>query len=247
MKFSIVTCAWNSADWLGQSIRSVLSQDYADYEYIFVDGGSTDGTLEQIRALPRPCQLIENLRGGVPAAMNAGLAAATGDVVAHLHSDDYYLHPRVLSRVAQAMRRSGRRWAIGTCVLERDGELHYPPPRPHPYSPFNYVAARFSIAHPAVFVGREVWQQIGGFNPACRYTSDIDLWLRICRRFEPVIIDEPLAAFRVHAGSRSSADVWAARAEELRVRCRHAAVHPIGAALGVARLGLYYGRLALAR
>jgi len=247
VKFSIVTCTWNSASWLGQSIGSVLSQDYADYETIFVDGGSTDGTLDAIRALPRPCKLLENVRGGVPVAMNAGLAAAAGEVIAHLHSDDYYLHPRVLSRVAEAMRRSAKQWAIGICALDRDGELQYPPPRPHPYSAFNYAAGRFSIAHPAVFVGREVWRAVGGFNRACRYTSDIDLWLRICGRFEPVIIEEPLAAFRVHAGSRSSADVWAARAEELRVRCRHAAAHPIGAALGVARLGLYYGRLALAR
>jgi glycosyltransferase involved in cell wall biosynthesis len=247
LRFSIITCTWNSAAWLGQSIRSVLSQDYADYEYIFVDGGSTDRTLERIRTLERPFKLLENVRGGVPVAMNAGLAAASGDIVAHLHSDDYYLHPRVLSHVAEALQRSGRKWAIGTCVVDRDGELQYPPPRPHPYSSLNYAAGRFSIAHPAVFVGREVWQKVGGFNSACRYTSDIDLWLRICPSFEPVIIDEPLAAFRVHAGSRSSADAGAARAEELRVRCRHLGAHPIAAALGVARLGLYYGRLALAR
>src|SRR5690606_16308778 len=131
--------------WLGQSIASVLAQDYPDYEYIFVDGGSSDGTLERIRAVPRPFKLLENVRGGVPVAMNAGLAAAGGDVIAHLHSDDYYLHPRVLSRVAAAMQRSGRKWAIGLCADDRDSRLEYPPPPPHPYSYFNYVAARFNI------------------------------------------------------------------------------------------------------
>jgi len=107
MKFSIITCTWNSEPHLAQSIASVLAQDYSNFEYIFVDGGSTDGTLERIRSIPRPVRLIENVRGGVPVAMNRGLAAASGDVIAHLHSDDYYLHPHVLSRVAEAMKRTG--------------------------------------------------------------------------------------------------------------------------------------------
>src|SRR5512138_3071033 len=100
IKFSIVTCTWNSAAHLAQSIDSVLTQECSDIEYIFVDGGSTDGTLEMIRGVPREVRLIENVRGGISRAMNAGLEAATGDVVAHLHSDDYYAHPRVLSHVA---------------------------------------------------------------------------------------------------------------------------------------------------
>lgn len=244
MKFSIITCTWNSEPYLAQSIASVLAQDYPDFEYIFVDGGSTDGTLERIRSVPRAFRLIENVRGGVPVAMNRGLAAATGDVIAHMHSDDYYLHPQVLSRVAEAMTRSGRHWAIGICPFDRDGKLEYPPPRRLPYSHFNYVAARITITHPAVFVGRRIWQKVGGFDERCRYTSDIDLWLRITRKFEPVIVEEPLAAFRAHAGSRSTADVGAARKEELRVRRRHALSHPLAAALGLARLGLYYRRLA---
>jgi len=243
MKFSIITCTWNSEPHLAQSIASVLAQDYSNFEYIFVDGGSTDGTLERIRSIPRPVRLIENVRGGVPVAMNRGLAAASGDVIAHLHSDDYYLHPHVLSRVAEAMKRTGRHWAIGICPFDRDGKLDYPPPRLR-YSYFNYVAARFTITHPAIFVGREVWQKVGVFDETCRYTSDIDLWLRIGRKFEPVLVDENLAAFRAHAGSRSTADVWAARSEELRVRRKHALLHPLAAALGLARLGLYYRRLA---
>jgi glycosyltransferase involved in cell wall biosynthesis len=244
MKFSIITCTWNSEPHLAQSIASVLAQDYSNFEYIFVDGGSTDGTLERIRSIPRPVRLIENVRGGVPVAMNRGLAAASGDVIAHLHSDDYYLHPHVLSRVAEAMTRTGRHWAIGMCPFDRDGKLEYPPPRRLRYSYFNYVAARFTITHPAIFVGREVWKTVGGFDETTRYACDIDLWLRIGRKFEPVLVDENLAAFRAHAGSISTADVWAARSEELRVRRKHALLHPLAAALGLARLGLYYRRLA---
>src|SRR5438309_10814003 len=100
MKFSIITCTWNSEPYLEQSIASVLAQDYTDIEYIFVDGGSTDGTLERIQAVPRPVRLLENVRGGRTRAMNEGIAAATGDVIAHMHGDDTYLNHRVLSIVA---------------------------------------------------------------------------------------------------------------------------------------------------
>lgn len=85
-----------------------------------------------------------------------------------------------------------------------------------------------------------MWQELGGFDEKLRYAMDIDLWLRIGRRFPPVIVDAPLTAFRQHARSLSTANVWAARSEELRVRRRHAIYQPIGAALGLARLGLYY-------
>ena len=67
LTFSIITCVWNSEPFLAQSIASVLAQDYSHIEYIFVDGGSSDGTRERIRALQRPYVLVENVRGGASA------------------------------------------------------------------------------------------------------------------------------------------------------------------------------------
>src|SRR4051812_46578480 len=113
LTFSIITCTWNSAAYLPESIASVLAQTYPRIEYIFVDGGSTDGTLDQIRALKRPYRLLENVRGGVSRAMNEGMRVATGDVIAHLHSDDYYLEPDVLATVARQMEASGKNWLFG--------------------------------------------------------------------------------------------------------------------------------------
>jgi glycosyltransferase involved in cell wall biosynthesis len=234
MKFSIITCTWNSEPYLEQSIASVLAQDYPDIEYIFVDGGSTDGTLERIGSIPRPIRLIENTRGGISRAMNRGLEAASGDVIAHLHSDDYYLHPRVLSMVAQALTSSGRAWAIGVTVGDRDGELRYP--RHYEYSYFNFLTCRFAIGHPATFVSRAVWQRIGRFDEALQYAMDMDLWLRIGSRFEPVIVDAPLAAFRLHQGSRSNANGLASVNEHIRVRLKYAPSNPLASSLGLLRL-----------
>ena len=82
--FSVITCTRNSEPWLQESIASVLMQRGVEFELIFVDGGSYDGTLQRIRAIDRPCKLIENVRGGISRAMNAGLEAARGDIIAHL-------------------------------------------------------------------------------------------------------------------------------------------------------------------
>jgi glycosyltransferase involved in cell wall biosynthesis len=236
MRFSIISCTWNSEPYLAQSIASVLAQDYPDIEYIFVDGGSTDGTLERIRSIPRPVKLIEDTRGGISRAMNRGIEAASGDVIAHLHGDDYYLHPRVLSMVAQALASSARSWAIGITVADRGGEIERPPARRFPYSYFNFLACRFTIGHPATFVSRAVWQRSGGFDETLSYAMDMDLWLRIGRQFDPVILEAPLAAFRLHDASRSNANGLASVDEHIRLRLKYALSHPLASSLGLPRL-----------
>ena len=243
MKFSIITCTWNSEPYLEQSIASVLAQDYPDIEYIFVDGGSTDGTLERIRSVPRPFRLIENVRGGTTHAMNEGIAATTGDVIAHLHSDDYYLHPCVLSNVAKALTSTARKWAVGGCLADYGGKLQPEPPRRWPYSYFNFLTARINIPHPAAFVRREVWQEIGVFDETIQYAQDQDLFLRIGRKFDPVVLDEDLSAIRQHSGSRAFANMRKAQSEELRVRRKYALLHPLATALGFARLWVRQSRV----
>src|SRR4051794_8122177 len=114
--FSIITCTWNSMPWLDESIASVLMQDYPDVEYIFVDRGSTDDTLDQIRALQRPYRLLEGVRGSIGRAMNEGLKAATGDIVAYLDADNYYLGPEVFSTVARHLETGRKGWLFGRAV-----------------------------------------------------------------------------------------------------------------------------------
>jgi glycosyltransferase involved in cell wall biosynthesis len=221
LTFSIITCTWNSAAWLDASIQSVLMQDHPSIEYIFVDGGSTDGTLERIRRLERPYRLIENVGGGISRAMNAGIDAATGDVVAHLHSDDYYLRPDVLSLVAGKLEGSRCGWLFGRTVRDIGGKLipeGYVAPR---YSPKRLLRGNF-IPHPATFVRRELMQRCGGFDPALKYAMDYDLWLRLSLLSDPIQLDVPLAAFREHAGSLSTSNRLAAMEEDFRVRLAHA-------------------------
>jgi glycosyltransferase involved in cell wall biosynthesis len=232
--FSIVTCTWNSEPWLAESIASVLRQRGVEIEYIFVDGGSNDGTLQRIRAIDRPVTLVENVRGGISRAMNAGIEAARGDIVAHLHSDDFYLRNDVLQTVAEAFAGSGCRWLFGRTMTCTDGKL----------APEGYVAPRYSrrqllrgnfIPHPATFVARELMWRAGGFSTDYKYAMDYDLWLRMSCIAEPLQLDVPLAAFREHAGSLSTRERSAAMLEDLRVRLAHTGFHPMARAMHVLR------------
>jgi glycosyltransferase involved in cell wall biosynthesis len=232
--FSVITCTWNSEPWLAESIDSVLRQRGVDIEYIFVDGGSNDGTLQRIRAIGRPVTLIEDRRGGISRAMNAGLGAARGDIIAHLHSDDFYLRDDVLRTVAEAFASSGCRWLFGRIMRCVDGKL----------APEGYVAPRYSrrqllrgnfIPHPATFVARELMWRTGGFSTDYTYAMDYDLWLRMSRIAEPLQLDLTLTAFREHEGSLSTRERSAAMLEDLRVRLAHTGFHPLARAMHVLR------------
>lgn len=120
---SVITCTWNSMATLRQTVDSVLAQKGADFEQIFVDGGSTDGTLEYLRGLPHAPLILEGVSGGIAKAMNAGAEAAKGKYLCHLHSDDYFLHGEVLQRVSTHFNNSHADWLFGRILYDRDGAL----------------------------------------------------------------------------------------------------------------------------
>lgn len=225
MKFSVITCTWNSEPYLADSIASVLAQDHPDIEYIFVDGGSTDGTVERIRAIARNVVFVTGVRGGISHAMNEGLGLATGDIVAHLHSDDYYPHSHVLSDVAAVFERTGADWVFGRNRRDIDGRVEDEPWSTPRYSYRRLLKSNF-IPHEATFVRRRLFEQVGGFSERWRFGMDYDMWLRLGRVAEPVQLDECLAVFRQHPGSLSSANPVPGFHEDFRIRMSHASRLP---------------------
>ena len=225
--FSIVICCWNSEPYVAQAVASVLSQTYTDLELIFVDGGSTDGTLERIRALDCETTILENVRGGVGRAMNAGLEVARGDVIAHLHADDYYLHERVLAEVASAFKSSNAEWVFGRAMSDmNDGRVlpeSYVVPR---YSYQRLLRANF-IPHQATFVKRSLFDRFGGFDPQYRFAMDYDMWLRLGKVVPPAQVDKHWVAFRRHAGGLTTAHYAASQREGFRVCFKHSGHSPL--------------------
>jgi len=229
-RFSIVTCTWNSAATLADTLASVRAQTCQDLEHIFVDAGSRDATLDLIDAHPVRKRVLHDVTGGISRAMNAGILAARGEFVAHLHSDDYYADPTVLEQVARRFDDSGAAWVVGQIRVLRDGILAEPWPMRR-FSYRAYASGRAAIAHPAVFVRRSVFEQVGLFDESLRYAMDIDLWLRLAARMPPALIERPLTVFREHAGSVSSANKLRARQEEWTVRRRYLHKAPLAFAL----------------
>lgn len=221
LSFSIVTCTRNSIATLPQTLQSLQMQQGVELEFIFVDGDSTDGTLELLRAQTGRSRLLTGVRGGIARAMNAGIAAARGDVVAHLHADDYYLHPHVLATVARRLQADGSDWLFGRIVDDVDGQQRpeaFTPPR---FSPQALLRRNF-VPHPAAFVRRTVFQRFGVFDTRFSLAMDYEFWLRIAPHCRVTQLDECLAAFRVHDGSASTRHARATFDEDMRARLRHA-------------------------
>lgn len=219
--FSIITCTRNSEQYLPATIKSVLTQQGADYEIVFVDGSSTDNTLALIDNVRCRKQVLLGVTGGISKAMNAGVRAARGDIIAHLHSDDYYAHPRVLEAVARGFADyPDREWLFGRCLSDIDGDVlreSYTVPK---YSYSRLLQGNF-IPHPATFLRRSAFTKMDGFDESIRYAMDYDLWLRLGKYSMPIQLDEHLAVFRRHAGSLSTANKVAALECDMRVRLKY--------------------------
>jgi glycosyltransferase involved in cell wall biosynthesis len=224
---SIVTVVHNGEKHIEQTINSVLGQSYRWVEYIVVDGGSTDDTLNIIRKYEdRIDYWVSESDRGISDAMNKGIRLATGDLIAHLHADDYYADPSVISSVcSEYLRHPDALWLTGGIdIVDGNGDiLQEIPVRKYSYR--KLIRGNF-ILHPATFVTRRAFEKAGHFNEAYRYAMDYDLWIRIGGIADPVPLDLQVACFRAHPESRSIIRSDEAYHESWMIRKKHLVGHP---------------------
>lgn len=181
MKITIVTVCRNSASTIKSTVESVLSQDYADIEYIVVDGGSTDGTLGILQDYAGKLdRLISEPDKGIYDAINKGIAAATGEIVGILNSDDFYESPTVLSSVVRAFTDSPRADIVfGDVVYVRPDSLQRVV-RYYGSGAFRPWKLRFGWEppHPATFVRRSAYARIGPYATDFRVASDYEMFVK---------------------------------------------------------------------
>jgi len=232
-KISIITPSYNQGDFIEDTIRSVLSQDYPNLEYIIVDGCSTDSTLEILQAYQDQLTWISEPDRGQTEAINKGLKMASGEVLAYLNSDDLYL-PGALHKVgAYFAENPHANWLSGYCQ-NIDGNGHpirrliriYKNFWLHTRSTRALLVLNF-IAQPATFWRRCVTENIGPLDEDLYYTLEYDYWLRIGRANKLHIIKKDLAAFRLHDSSKSGRTAFQQFDEELVVAKRYASGLPI--------------------
>jgi glycosyltransferase involved in cell wall biosynthesis len=223
MRLSIITPSYNHAAFITRTIESVLGQGYPDLEYIVVDGGSTDGTVDILKGYGDRLIWTSEPDRGQSDAINKGLHRATGDVVAFLNSDDTYT-PGALGRVgAFFTAHPETMWAYGKCRIidERDREIRrpitwYKNVLLRRYSYRKLLAENF-ISQPSTFWRRSLHEEIGYLNEDEHYVMDYEFWLRAGARHPAGVIDGYLANFRMYDESKSGSLQNPQFSDELRV------------------------------
>lgn len=202
-KISIVTPSYNQAEFLEDAIRSVLLQSYPNLEYIIIDGGSTDGSVEIIKKYePWLTYWVSEPDRGQSHAINKGFEKATGDIFGWINSDDYYA-PGAFTHIAKMFLENNTNWMSGVChIIHSTGETVSSNSEPQEFE--NWLLG-CPLAQPSVFWRRELWQTVGGVDTNLHYSFDYDLWMKFSGvQPKPTWTDRHIATFRIHPGSKTS-------------------------------------------
>jgi glycosyltransferase involved in cell wall biosynthesis len=204
-KISVVTPSFNSVATIAGTLQSVLSQDYANWEHIVVDGGSTDGTRAVLERHPRLTWVSEKDEGHYH-AMNKGIARATGDVVVILNADDCF-RPGALRSVAAAFQSHPDWDALFGDVVFVDGAGHEIYRREEVVYDYKILLYGVDyICHQALFVRKAVYERLGGYrHKEFLNSADYEFKLRLGRAGCRVgHLSELLVDYRYHAQGQSA-------------------------------------------
>jgi len=206
MKISIITPSYNSAETIGHTIQSVISQRGIDLEYIIVDGASTDGTLAIVDEYKgRIAKIISEPDRGIYDAMNKGVKSATGDIIGIINSDDFYYNDSVLQKVAHCLedneacygdmiytdkddtKKIVRKWIAGEYAEKKINNGWIPP-------------------HPAFFCRKEVYDKYGLYRTDMKLAADYEFILRCLKvnKMKIGYMNEPLVFMRNEGASSKS-------------------------------------------
>jgi glycosyltransferase involved in cell wall biosynthesis len=225
-RISVVTASYNQANFIEQTIQSVLDQNYPNLEYVIMDGGSTDGSVDIIKKYEsRLAYWTSQKDEGAADALRKGFALTTGSILAYLNSDDYY-SPGTLLHIADIFDKThadvvygDMYWVdvTGKVVAER---------RQTPFTRLGFLYGGSDMSQPSTFWTRDIYLKSGGVDPAFQFAFDFDLFGRFMangarfaytRRF--------LSSFRMHPAQKTDVINDVGRSETRKVRGRYARFH----------------------
>ncbi len=205
-QITIITVVLDNMAFIEDAINSVVNQTHDNLQYIIIDGGSNDGSLDVIKSFGDKISIVVSEPDeGIYDAMNKGLALATGDIIGFLNADDFYAHQQVLQQVANRFERTNcdilyadldyvsradknktvRKWRSGSFNKRRFLTGWMPP-------------------HPTFFARKEVYQQLGGFNKKLNLAADYELMLRFCYFNDLHVAYLPEVIIKMRLGGQSN-------------------------------------------
>lgn len=218
MKITIITVCLNSADTIEKTIKSVISQDYTEKEYILVDGGSTDGTIEIIKKYSTSiAKWVSEPDQGIFDAMNKGIGMAVGDVIGFLNSDDWYLDSALKSVCTVFQEKDCDCVCCDNLVIRKDGkEECYDASE----VPLEDMYKRMIYYHSAIFAKKEMFDREDNFDLQYKIAADYDWMLRIMKKGARVCyLHRPVFTFCY--GGISSVNEIACAKEAWEIAIRH--------------------------
>jgi len=203
---SIVTPSLNQGDYIEQNIKSVLNQEYPNFEHIIIDGGSTDGTIDILMKYNHLIWVSEKDRGQSE-AINKGFKMAKGEIIGWLNSDDCY-EPNAFFTIVQELNKAERKYVVfadSYVIDEKGSRIGYLKGKlPHPKGWFKYWQKDYRIPSASVFFYKDIFRKVGYLDENIHYVMDDDYSLRINEHYEFHYIKKPLASMRVHDRAKTT-------------------------------------------
>ena len=205
---SVIMPVYNAQRYLKEAIESVLNQTYPHFEFIIVDDGSTDRTLELLQQYEKKdsrISIINRPNTGIVGALNDGIRAAQGDFIARMDADDIALPDR-FSRQLERIQSDPDLVILGTnfCFIDASGNIVKSGnvPRDHEGIDENILKGNGgAIIHPTAMMRKDILMNVGGYREEAQFTEDLDLYHRLSRVGRMANLDEVLFKYRIHFNS----------------------------------------------
>lgn len=205
-------------------LESVLEQTSKPFQHIFVDGGSTDETLDLVArysiGVGYEVILIESQQLGISHAMNEGASMATGEFIMFLHSDDLFFDKNSLGALERSASSGNVSWVSGACEYIDALGNNCGKGADVSYTRSKLLRSNI-VSHPSTILRTRILTELGGFDDSLKYAMDYDLWLRVSQVENLVRLPDYVAKFRIHDQSLSSANAKQMREEDLCVRLKY--------------------------
>jgi hypothetical protein len=205
-KVTVVTPSFNQGQFLEETIRSVLLQNYPNLEYIIIDGGSNDNSVAIIRKYEAHLKYwVSEKDNGQTHAINKGFRMATGEWVGWLNSDDFYL-PGALITLLHEVRETPFKWVAGSVKYIHEGNERRDSIEKQNSSAklIDWLLFKFYFNQPGALWKRSLFKQYGYLEEHMHYAFDWAFWCcLVAHGVQPLLIEEPVAAFRLHDESKT--------------------------------------------
>jgi len=244
MKVSIITPSFNQGRFLEQTIKSVICQNYADLEYIVIDGGSTDNSVDIIKKYQDKIDYwVSEEDTGQTNAINKGFQKATGDIIGWLNSDDYF-EPNVLKDIVRIFEKDGN---IGTVF----GKIYIVNERSKKFGErFNrkeitvkrLLNGGVQINQPGAFHRKSLLESYGFLDESLNYVMDYELWIRLGQYSKFHQIDRFVANHRLHASCKTRSEFINFIPEIKKVRKKYGGMILCRKTLDMLRIEIGYWR-----